>query len=255
MSKALVVLSGGQDSTTCLFQACEIFDEVHAITFDYNQRHVIEIAAATKVAELAHVTSHEIIEIGPVLKGTSPLTNLDETLEQYDDWASLPGGLEKTFVPVRNALFLTLAANRAYCLGITTIITGVCEEDFGGYPDCRNTFIVAMQAALVQALSLGDDEPMAGLKILTPLMYMTKAASVELALSIPGCYDALAWTHTSYDGQYPPTGNDHATLLRAKGFEEANVPDPLVVRAWREGLMDLPDTTNYYEDALDRSEV
>ena len=81
-------------------------------------------------------------------------------------------------------------------------------------------------------------------------MYRTKADAVRMALELPGCYAALAYTHTSYDGAYPPTGNDHATLLRAKGFEEANVPDPVILRAVNEGLMDLPQTSNYSDLAL-----
>lgn len=245
MSKALVILSGGQDSTTCLFWACETFSEVIAVTFNYGQRHAIEIESARKIAELAGVP-HEVIDVGPILRGTSPLVS-SENLEQYADMNSLPGGLEKTFVPGRNMLFLVLAANLAYCQDAQHLITGVCQEDFGGYPDCRQTFITATEQALNLALFLdphGEDASKA-LKIHTPLMDLTKAESIRLAMNLSGCYDALAFSHTSYDGQYPPTGKDHATLLRAKGFYEAGVPDPLVVRAWREGLMELPSTSNY----------
>jgi 7-cyano-7-deazaguanine synthase len=124
--------------------------------------------------------------------------------------------------------FMVLAANRAYVHGINDVITGVCQEDFGGYPDCRAIFCDEMEGAL--RLGLEYD-----LNILTPLMYLTKADSVRLAASLPGCMDALAYSHTAYDGIYPPTGNDHATLLRAKGFEQAGLPDPLVLRAVAEG--------------------
>lgn len=241
---AIVVLSGGQDSTTCLFWARHMGYEVHAVTFDYNQRHAREIEAAVKVAKLAGVQSHEIITLGPVLKGTSPLVS-DNALDQYADHKSLPGGLEKTFVPMRNQLFLTIAANRAYLHNADALVTGVCEEDYGGYPDCRETFIQALAHACNLGTFTGQDGAPGPLTILTPLMHLTKKATVELALTLPGCYAALAWTHTSYDGAYPPVGHDHATLLRAKGFEEANVPDPLVLRAFTEGLMDLPDSPNY----------
>jgi len=256
-TKALVVLSGGQDSTTCLFLAKYDFDEVHAITFNYGQRHAIELNSARKVAEMAGVASHEIITLeaqesdhsgiltsAKILKGTSPLVS-DNELEQYEDHASLPGGLEKTFVPMRNQLFLTIAANRAYVLGCQNLVTGVCEEDFGGYPDCRQIFIDALQRACNLGTFTGEDGALGSLKIHTPLMNTTKAGSVTFALQIKGCFDALAWSHTAYDGQYPPLGHDHATLLRAKGFEEANVPDPLILRAVKEGLMDLPTTPNY----------
>lgn len=248
---AIVVLSGGQDSTTCLFWARHLGFEVHAVTFDYNQRHAREIEAAAKVAKLAGVLSHEIITMGPVLKGTSPLVS-DNALEQYADHQSLPGGLEKTFVPMRNQMFLTIAANRAYIHNAEALVTGVCEEDYGGYPDCRQQFIHALAHACNLGTFTGEDGAPASLAILTPLMRLTKKATVELALTLPGCYAALAWTHTSYDGAYPPVGHDHATLLRAKGFEEANVPDPLVLRAFTEGLMDLPDSPNYAPEVVEK---
>lgn len=248
---AIVVLSGGQDSTTCLFWARHLGFEVHAVTFDYNQRHAREIEAAAKVAKLAGVLSHEIITMGPVLKGTSPLVS-DNALEQYADHQSLPGGLEKTFVPMRNQMFLTIAANRAYIHNAEALVTGVCEEDYGGYPDCRSAFIHALAHACNLGTFTGEDGAPASLAILTPLMRLTKKATVELALTLPGCYAALAWTHTSYDGAYPPVGHDHATLLRAKGFEEAGVPDPLVLRAFTEKLMDLPDTPNYAPEVVEK---
>ena len=244
MPTAVVVLSGGQDSTTCAFLAKRDGFDLHAITFDYNQRHRREIDAARKVAELVGVLSHEVVELGPVLKGTSPLVS-GETLEQYADHGSLPGGLEKTFVPMRNQLFLTIAANRAYCVGARHLITGVCEEDSGGYPDCRQRFISSFEDTCGFGTFTGEDGAPDGLTVWTPLMKMTKAESVLLALDLPGCYEALAWSHTSYDGAYPPTGHDHATLLRAKGFEEAGIPDPLILRAVTAGLMPLPDAPNY----------
>lgn len=250
IKRALVVLSGGQDSTTCLFWAKALGAELHAVTFDYNQRHRREIEAAKKVAELAGVASHEIIELGPVLKGSSPLVSSNE-LEQYADHQSLPGGLEKTFVPMRNQMFLTIAANRAYVLEADALVTGVCEEDFGGYPDCRQAFIDKFAAACNEGTFTGMDGANEALDIATPLMYLTKAASVQLALELPGCYNALAFSHTSYDGQYPPIGHDHATLLRAKGFEEAGVPDPLILRAWVEQVMELPETPNYAPEVVD----
>jgi 7-cyano-7-deazaguanine synthase len=246
---ALVVLSGGQDSTTCLYLAKANHKEVHAVTFDYGQRHAIELEAARKVARMAKVMTHEVVSLGPVLKGTSPLVS-NASLEQYADHKSLPGGLEKTFVPMRNQLFLTIAVNRAVCLGAVSIYTGVGQEDYGGYPDCRKDFIRSFQQTCFEGLGhtsvgvrLGMSPP--PFAICTPLMNLSKAETVDLALMLPGCYGALAWSHTSYDGQYPPVGHDHATLLRAKGFEQAGVPDPLVLRAHHDGLMDLPTTENY----------
>lgn len=264
MSKALVVLSGGQDSTTCLYSALHAgFNEVHAITFDYGQRHSREIECAKVIAHHASVArechglsasaggfrkvvSHEIIGLGDhVLKSTSPLVS-DSDLEQYRNFNSLPGGIEKTFVPMRNQLFLTIAANRAVALGCETLITGVCQEDFGGYPDCRQVFIDGIERATNLAIE-GDAPP---IKIMTPLMSLNKAETVHMAAGMPGCYGMLANTHTSYDGNYPPIGRDHATLLRAKGFAEAGIPDPLVLRAIGEGLMRTPTTPNYDPDVV-----
>lgn len=252
-TKALIVLSGGQDSTTCLYMAKNLGREIHAVTFDYGQRHTRELDAAFTVGERAGVKSHELIVLGKsILKGTSPLVNPDAELAQYADHASLPGGLEKTFVPMRNQLFLTIAANRAIALGATEVFTGVCQEDFGGYPDCRQVFISAVE----QACRLGNEaepgSPAFDFSIRTPLMNLSKAETVYLAATTPGCFAALAFTHTGYDGAYPPTGKDHATLLREKGFAEANLPDPLILRAVSEGLMTIPPARNYQPAALRR---
>lgn len=244
--KAIVVLSGGQDSTTCLFAALRDGFEVYPITFNYGQRHQAELDAAHVVVDIAakwypgKVKEHEVIDLGPVLKSTSPLVS-DTPLAQYQDHQHLPGGLEATFVPMRNQLFLTIAANRAVHRKASAVYTGVCEEDFGGYPDCRRVFIDALERAVWEALDKSPDT----LSIVTPLMHLTKRQTVDLALSLPGCYEALAWSHTAYDGKFPPIGKDHASLLRAKGFELAGIPDPLVLRAVSEGKMQYPETSNY----------
>ena len=243
-SKALVVLSGGQDSTLCLHWALQQgFDEVQAVAFDYGQKHKIELEMAAHQCKAAGVTL-EVVELGPILKGTSPLTNPDVELEQYED-GDLPGGLEKTFVPMRNQLFLTIAANRAYVIGATNLITGVCQADSGGYPDCRQTFIYALTATINLGTFTGEPGTIKPLKIHTPLMDLSKSESIGMALRIKGAYAAWAYSHTAYDGAYPPLGFDHATVLRAQGFEESTVPDPLVLRAASEGLMELPGTHNY----------
>jgi 7-cyano-7-deazaguanine synthase len=242
-TKALVVLSGGADSTTCLAWAGQEFGEVHAITFHYGQRHDIEIEAALTVGRMLGVRSHEVLRLGPVLKGTSPLVS-DNPVGHYGGADALPGGVEPTFVPARNILFLTLAANRAACLGTPHVVTGVCEEDFGGYPDCRRIFIDAMERALTLGVYGNNLTPDQLFQVHTPLMTLSKAKSVELALSLPGCMDALAYSHTCYDGCYPPCPNNHASILRAKGFRDYGVPDPLILRAKNEGLLpsDYPDT-------------
>lgn len=248
MSKALVILSGGQDSTACLARAVRNYDEVMAVTFNYGQRHVREIEAAKAVAKLCGVTQHEIIELGPILQGTSPLTDSSQPLEQYTDFTEMTAVIgdrvEKTFVPMRNALFLTIAANRAVVHGASIMVTGVCEEDNANYPDCRSQFIHAQENSMNLALGYYPHDR-GYIRISTPLMNMSKAAAIGMMLSA-GDYPLLAFTHTAYDGQYPPVGNDHATLLRAQGFVEAGLPDPLIVRAVLEGALDAyPETINY----------
>lgn len=241
MKRALIVLSGGQDSTTCLFLARAHGYELYALTVDYGQRHKCELDAAVKVAQMAGVVRHEIVSVGEgVLQSTSPLVS-NNNLEQYDDMFNLPGGIEKTFVPMRNQLFLTIAFNRAVAWRCDTIFTGISQEDFGGYPDCRSNFLQMLE----EASNEGITGVAARINFAAPLMTLTKKETVELSRRLPGCWEALAYTHTSYDGAYPPVGRDHATLLRAKGFLEAAQPDPLVLRAYSEGLMDLPETTNY----------
>lgn len=257
--KMLVVLSGGQDSTTCLFWAKKlveaaggnVMEDLHCITFDYGQRHAREIEAARIISAMANVAHHELVKIPrELLRGTSPLV-ADTELEQYENAEQMDEVIgnrrELTFVPMRNALFLTVAANYAEVHGITDIVTGVCQMDNANYDDCRQVFIDAAQEYINTAL--GHDHRGTGPILLrTPLMNKTKAETVQMAFDLPGCWEALSYSHTSYDGQYPPTDMNHANVLRAAGFEEAGKPDPLVVRAWREGLMDLPETSNY--DAL-----
>ena len=250
---AMVVFSGGQDSTTCLGWALKHFETVHAVSINYGQKHSIELDAAKNVVRFfEHNTGrnirHQIINVGDVFAGMSPLTNPSAELETYsshDEMEAIIGDrVEKTFVPMRNAAFLMLAANRAVVAGCGVLVTGVCEADNANYPDCRRVFIQSAEVTINNALGFdpwGDDR----ILIQTPLLTLSKADSIRLALTLPHTYEALAYSHTAYDGKYPPTGNDHASVLRAHGFEQAGVPDPLVARAWNEGLMPLPSTPNY----------
>ena len=247
--KALVILSGGQDSTTCLYWALRGGYEVATVTFDYNQRHRRELDAVKKILELSGVKGAETIKLDGILKGASPLIDGSE-IKEYRSSDDIPDGIENTFVPMRNQLFLTVAANRAYVLGIRNLIIGVSAVDYGGYPDCRKDFITAMKNACNLGTFTGEPGTVGPLNILTPLMELDKRQTVELAVRLPGCYRALAYSHTNYDGEYPPTSKDHASLLRAKGFYEADVPDPLVWRAVDEGLMPIPQTSNYSEEKL-----
>lgn len=220
MSKALVVFSGGQDSTTCLYWAKERYEEVFALTFNYGQRHAIELESARKIAAMAQV-KQEVIAMGKIFAGLSPLTDTSRAVETYESVEQLPSGIADTFVPGRNILFLTVAANRAYVLGCNTLVLGVAQQDFGGYPDCRLDFIEKMQAALSSGLEFD-------LSIATPLMHLDKKQTVQLAASLPGCLEALAHSTTCYNGVYPPCGSCNSCLLRARGFNQAGIVDPLL---------------------------
>ena len=228
-ASCVVVLSGGQDSTTCLFWARERYAKVHAVTFNYGQSHSIEIESARKVAALAGIAGHEVVDVGRLLRSTSPLLDESAPLAQYDDFESMDRAIgkriEATFVPMRNAFFLTLAANIAVSLGCRTLVTGVDEEDNANYPDCRESFIRAQELTINEAMGVRD------FRIETPLIHFSKADTVRLAQSLPGCMEAMAWSHTCYAGSFPPCGRCHACVLRRHGFDEAGVPDPLELRA------------------------
>lgn len=241
MTKALVVLSGGQDSTTCLFWAKKNFDEVRAITFDYGQKHSVEVMCAREIALKAEV-QHEIVEIPGVLKSRSPLTNSEVSLETYKDYNQMDkiigDRVELTFVPMRNAFFLTLAANRAIYHDIYNLVTGVCQMDNANYPDCRESFIKMQKETINSALGLPSFSKEGGIlefKIHTPLINKSKAESIFLAKTLPGCWEALAYSHTCYAGTQPPcimTEKEacHACTLRQHGFEEAGFKDPMIER-------------------------
>lgn len=222
--KALVLLSGGQDSTTCLYWAKEHYKEVVALNILYGQRHSVECESAKKIATLARVEYHQI-NLGNVFQqiGDSALLNSDDDVTAEH---RAGGGLPASFVPGRNIILITFAAAFAFKRDITDIITGVCQTDYSGYPDCRHSTMMQLGMTLKMAL----DYPVS---IKTPLMKKTKKETVIMASLMPGCWDALSYSHTCYNGQVPPCGKCPACELRAKGFAEANRNDPLVDRTKR----------------------
>lgn len=190
MKKAVVVFSGGQDSTTCLVQALKEFDEVHAITFDYGQRHKLEIEVAQQLAKQLGVTAHKVMDVSLLNELAISSLTRDDIPVSHELQAN---GLPNSFVPGRNILFLTLAGIYAYQIGATTVITGVCETDFSGYPDCRDEFVQAMNQALAKGMDLS-------LMIRTPLMWLNKAETWALADQL-GALDLVRHqTLTCYNG-------------------------------------------------------
>lgn len=221
MDTALVVLSGGQDSTTCLYWALRKFGahSVTAVTFDYGQRHRIELTCATQIAARARVP-HTLLPINTFAElGGNALTDPAVTVKSgVDARTQLPN----TFVPGRNLIFLTFAAALAYQREIHHLVTGVAQTDYSGYPDCRQAALQALE----RAIRLGMDYD---LTLHTPVMFKSKAETVLMARDL-GALPALADSHTCYRGQQPPCGECPACILRAKGFAEAGIPDPLVER-------------------------
>jgi 7-cyano-7-deazaguanine synthase len=212
LSSALVLLSGGQDSTTCLAWALSKFSSVKAVGFSYGQRHLIELEQAKKIAQLATV-SFQIISLD-FFSSLTP-NALTHALPITHNTTELPS----TFVPGRNIFFISTAAVIARQHHIKHIITGVCETDYSGYPDCRQQFIHSLQ----ETLSLGLDYP---LIIHTPLMDLSKAETVKMMYRL-GKLKWYAYSHTCYEGKRPACGRCPACILRLKGFKDAGYKDPL----------------------------
>lgn len=223
-SSALVLFSGGQDSTTCLAYALERYERVETVAFDYRQRHHVELESRITVLQQirtqfpqwgAKLGEDHLLDLA-VLGAVSETSLTRETAFKMES-----SGLPNTFVPGRNLLFLTLAAALAYRRDLQVIVTGVCETDFSGYPDCRDDTMKAMQLAL----SLGMDKRFL---IETPLMWIDKAATWQLAHTLGG--EALVdliieHTHTCYMGDRVHRhdwgygcGECPACALRARGY-------------------------------------
>jgi 7-cyano-7-deazaguanine synthase len=206
--KAIVVFSGGQDSTTCLFWAMQRFGEVEAVTFNYGQRHSLELECAAQIAKEQNI-KHHVLDMS-LLSQLAPnaLTRSDIEIEAKE------GQLPTTFVDGRNLLFLSFAAVLAKQVGSRHIITGVCETDFSGYPDCRDVFIKSLNVTL----NLAMDYPFV---IETPLMWLTKAQTWQLADEL-GAFDYVREkTLTCYNGIIADgCGECPSCRLRAQGLQE-----------------------------------
>lgn len=214
VTSCVVLLSGGQDSTTCLFWAVHQFDRVHAISFDYGQMHAKELEFAQANAKRAGAT-WELINVRGTLAGSSLLGDGD-----HNDSHSLSDALPASFVPGRNLLFLTIAAGRAVVEGCQDIVTGVCQTDYSGYPDCRRETMDSLEQTL--ALGIGLD-----VTIHTPLMDLSKAETWKLAADLGVVSIIRDHTLTDYNGNLTKNEwgygalDNPASVLRAKGYDEA----------------------------------
>jgi 7-cyano-7-deazaguanine synthase len=220
-------LSGGLDSTTTLAIAKSEGFELYAMSFRYGQRHVVELESAQRVAAQMGVRKHVIVDIDLRQFGGSALT-ADIEVPKDRPAAEMSAGIPITYVPARNTIFLSFALGWAETLGAQDIFIGVNALDYSGYPDCRPEFIAAYERMANLATKAGV-EGQQRLKIHTPLIELTKAQIVARGVALGVDY---SWTSSCYDPgpRGEPCGSCDSCVLRAKGFREAGVPDPLLLR-------------------------
>lgn len=225
---SILIYSGGQDSTTCLLWSLKRFSQVQAISFNYDQRHNIELECAKNIVGLINSGKFTVynskskkIHIDHIIIDISFLSEILQTSMIQDGEIKIDetSGLPTTFVPGRNILFLTIAAAYAYQHKIRHLVAGVCQTDYSGYPDCRDATIKSLQATL----KLGMEYDII---IHTPLMWKMKAETIKLMEKLGGL-ELYKYTHTCYKGERPACGECPACELRLKGFKEAGLEDPL----------------------------
>lgn len=219
MAKAIVLLSGGLDSAVALYLAKSKGYEVHALSFNYGQRHDRELNAAKALAEKAGVAAHQVVTLKLDQWGGSSLT--DNNLEVEDGDVNRQD-IPVTYVPARNMVFLSVAASYAEAIGAQAIFIGVSEVDYSGYVDCRQEFIDAMEAAINKGTVMGAEKNQP-IKLHAPFVNITKAQEIELGMKL-GVEFGLTWS--CYRGGETPCGTCDSCLLRAKAFAEAGFEDP-----------------------------
>jgi 7-cyano-7-deazaguanine synthase len=221
---AVVLLSGGLDSTTVAAVAKQQGFTVYALSFDYGQNHRIELEFAAKVAAAMGVARHAVVKVDLRAFGGSALTSGDLAVPKHRSADEMGVGVPVTYVPARNTVFLALALAWAETLGATDIFIGVNALDYSGYPDCRPEFIAAFERMANLATKMGTEDGRR-ITIHTPLIALTKKQIVELGLSLGVDY---GMTVTCYDPAEDGAacGACDACLLRLKGFAEAGVADP-----------------------------
>lgn len=229
--KAVCLLSGGLDSATVLGYALSKGLEVHALSFNYGQRHARELDSSNRVAEHYGV-DHKIIDVNLTQIGGSSLT--DDIPVATRNIEEIENGIPTSYVPARNTIFLALAAGYLETIGGDTVYIGVNAVDYSGYPDCRPDFISAMENAL--NLGTGDGKKK-WLAIEAPLQYLSKSEIIKMGHDLAVPYEL---TSSCYNGNEEACGKCDSCLLRLRGFMDAGHPDPIKYR-------ELPD---FYADFL-----
>ena len=224
LEKAVVLLSGGLDSTTVLAVARDEGYETYAMSFRYGQRHTVELQCAKRVAKALGVTQHTVVDIDLRTFGSSALTADIEVPKNRSDAEMGNGGIPITYVPARNTIFLSYALAWAEVLGADTIFIGATAIDYSGYPDCRPEYIEAYQAMANLATQAGV-EGKTQLAIRAPLMDKTKAEIIQIGTTLGVDY-GLTLSCYDPDAEGSACGGCDSCLLRKKGFKEAGIPDP-----------------------------
>ena len=227
MRKAVILLSGGLDSTTVLAHAKSEGFEPFALSFRYGQRHVVELEAAKRVAEAQGVAGHVVCDIDLRVFGGSALTS-DVDVPKHESVETVEESIPVTYVPARNTVFLSFALAYAEVIDATDIFIGVNALDYSGYPDCRPEYIAAYENMANLATRAGVEG--GRMTIHTPLIDKTKAQIVEMGLALgvdygltSSCYDP--------DAEGRSCGHCDSCLLRLKGFAEAGAEDPIRYQA------------------------
>ncbi|MFK8053707.1 MAG: 7-cyano-7-deazaguanine synthase QueC [Woeseiaceae bacterium] len=217
-AKAIVLLSGGLDSSTILAMAKQAGYDCYCVSFDYGQRHDAELGASKRIATLMGCAEHRVMGIDFAGIGGSALT--DENLDVPEE----PGdGIPITYVPARNTVFLSMALGWAEVIGAEAIFIGVNSVDYSGYPDCRPEFIEAYQSLIALATRAGVNGEFIALK--TPLMHLSKAEIITKGINLGVDYSKTVSCYQA-DAEGRACGRCDACRLRRIGFEEAGVPDP-----------------------------
>jgi 7-cyano-7-deazaguanine synthase len=221
MKKAIILLSGGLDSSVALYLAKSKGFELYALSFDYGQRHERELQSARNIAKKAGVKEHHIINMQLDLWGGSSLTDKDIEVEAGDiNRTDVP----VTYVPARNMVFLSTAASYAEAIGARDIFIGVSQVDYSGYVDCRQEFIDSMQETINKGTVCGADEN-DPITIHAPFINKQKSDEIKMGVEL-GVDFSLTWS--CYKGGEKPCGTCDSCLLRKKAFEEAGFNDPLI---------------------------
>jgi len=229
MKKGIVLYSGGIDSTTALYWALNQYEKISALTFDYGQRHRIEVIMAGNLVQKLNIP-HKILRIDLRQIGGSALTDTKLPLPKYERVEKIEEGLPLTYVPFRNGIFLALASAWAEVEGIREIICGFNIIDSPNYPDTRDKFVKAMQEAINQGTRISPDQEKT--KILAPFVNKKKSEIIKEGLVLGADY---SYSISCYSGAEIPCQKCSSCMLRQQAWEETGLKDHLILRLEKEG--------------------